>query len=218
MAPTQEQIEEQILMICEGTPNHLYAWEEMSKLVMRRLRSSTPHVRRVMRDLAARGAVKEVKVAPAGYLALSEEDEAGLATLVYLEPEKYYGIGRGVVQIDKDYRGALWAGSDYRAYVTHQRMWGPLHASLCDRIAAKRAEKKEEREVEGLLREVFLEERVPSYAEARKALGALFPCMEMRAVVHRSDIKDPRVYVTLEGVHLSEFTRLMDIIRHGLKN
>ena len=218
MAPTQEQIEEQILMICEGTPGHLYAWEEMSKLVMRRLRSSTPHVGRVMRELATRGAVKEVKVAPAGYLSLSEEVEVGPGALIYLAPEEYYGIGRGAVQADKKYQGALWAGSRYRSYVTHRRMWGPLHASLRDQIAVRRSKKKEEREVEKLLREVFLEEHIPAYAEVRKALGALLPKLEMHTVVHRSHIKDPSVYVNLEGMRLSEFTRLVDIIRRGLKD
>jgi len=217
MAPTKEQVLDQVKQISVFAPEYIYSWEEMCLLVMRSLRSSSKYVSKVLNELVEDGEVKKLRVAPQGYLYLDDEDKKfpGMGA-PYMHVDKYSRPSRGRVSMEFHSGGSYWAGDLDRPYVISTTMWGHLLDKLEAEARKKAAQDKEKREVENSLHEAYLEEKVPGYKEVRDALGVLFPGIEVQPHVIRPE-KNPRVLFHVETIKMSDLVRLVDVLKRGLE-
>ena len=216
MAPTKEQILEQVLSISNQNPEHIFAWDEMSRMVMRRLRTTSTYVSKVLGELVEDGVVKRLSVGPSGVLYLQEKIPG--IHLMYMHLSEYGGPSSGHVSLKYQDRGSYWPGNGARYYVIGQESWKKLFDKLHQEAVSKRAKEKEKGAIRRSMEEAYLEEKIPDYKVVRDALSALFPGVELSfSPILRDKEKDPRIIMRMDTIHLSELTRLVDLAKRGLE-
>lgn len=216
MPPSDNAVLASVEQIIAKNPTLMYDEGHLSLLVMRELRSSSSYVVKVIDKLVTEGSLKQIRVNPAGYLHLTNEDRAtGGLTLVYLQPRDYGDPVYGTLGLKKSDQGNLWKGNRPHPYITTPAAWAALKADLAAKAESIAKGRKAESEERRQREQALIGAAIPDYPKAMEVLAELLPGVEFKVMPFAMDRDDPRIHLDVEGLRMSDLKKVVELV---LKN